>query len=152
MLITREKEFELIKTVITRLGATRQPSDICVIAVYPNYSSTLAMHIANSISKEFIPLFYLDVPIEDELAETYVIEAKRLISALPYEHIILVDAVVSSQEYYDWLLPLLDNKTTTLVSLLEDEHSEIVCDITGAYYDSEVDSPQFYFDKYNKLC
>ena len=152
MLITRDREFELIKTVIAQLGPTRQPSDTCVIAVFPNYSATAAMHIANGISNKMIPLYFLDVPVQDEFAGPYIRAAESLILTLPYKNIILVDAVVSSNEYYDWLLPMLDRATTTLVCLLEDEHSEVFCDIKGIYYDSEVESPQFYFDNHNKRC
>jgi hypothetical protein len=152
MLITRDKEYQLIRTVIAQLGPTRQPSDTCVIAVFPNYSATAAMHIAHGISNKILPFYFLDVPVKDETPHPYIKEAEHLISTLPYKNIILVDSVVNNNDYYDWLLPMLDGKDVKLVALLNDIHGEFICDAIGQFYDSEVESPQFYFDNHNKLC
>ena len=63
--ISREKEFELINKLLTIVDNCKfNPQETVLLMVSPDYSATVAMHLAHawSVEGEIIPIIPVDVP------------------------------------------------------------------------------------------
>lgn len=149
------KEHELIQGLLKRLPKV-DPYDTVVLNVSPDYSSTVAMHIAHHLSDEgkMLDMIPVDVPYPSESKDNYEIKFKRQTLGLPilYDKIILVEAAVLSGNNYTWIKELLldrgyENDDIITVALIEMNSSKFKCDYVQAYTDV---IPEFYWERYNK--
>jgi hypothetical protein len=127
--------------------------------ISPDYSATVAMHLAHSwsVNGEILDIIPVDVPYPDESAEPYIADFSLLINKLrKYDRLILVEAGIIRGSNWEWLLKQLtkvmgfERKQITLVALCENIHSKIKSDYVAEYYDDDKEELMFYFEKFNK--
>jgi len=157
--ITREKEWELIQRLETIVDSSDfDPSTTAVIMASPDYSATVAMHLAHSWSRrgEILPIIPVDVTYPDEDPDEYI---KKMVmqsgDIRPYQDLVLVEAGIIRGGNWKWMLDVLydwgyirDN--ITLVAMCENIHSKVKSDYVGEYYDDDKEELMFYFEKFNK--
>ena len=157
--ITREKEWELIQRLETIVDSTDfDPSNTAVIMASPDYSATVAMHLAHAWSRkgEMLPIIPVDVTYPDESPEPYV--NKMMMQAddiRPYSKLVMIEAGIIRGGNWQWMLDVLygwDYKRSdiTLVAMCENIHSKVKSDYVGEYYDDDKEELMFYFEKFNK--
>lgn len=158
--ITREKEWELIQRLEAIVDSSEfDPETTAVIMASPDYSATVAMHLAHSWSRkgEMLSIIPVDVTYPDESSEPYI--NKMIMQAGDirfYQKLVLVEAGIIRGGNWKWMLEILtdvwmfDRKDVTLVAMCENIHSAIKSDYVGEYYDDEKEELMFYFEKYNK--
>lgn len=157
--ITREKEWELIQRLLTIVDDRDfDPSDTCVIMASPDYSATVAMHLAHAWSRkgEMLTVIPVDVTYPDEDKEPYV--NKMLMQAAdikPYSKLVMIEAGIIRGGNWEWMLEVLnmwgyERKDITLVALCENIHSRVKSDYVGEYYDDNKEELMFYFERFNK--
>lgn len=162
--ITREKEWELIQRLLTIVDNRNfDPKDTVVIMASPDYSATVAMHLAHAWSKdgEMIPIIPVDVTYPGESHDYYVAKFQHefewwMTANFQPKNIVLVEAGIIRGGNWQWLLGTLANEygyrheELTLVALLENIGSKIKSDYVGEYYDDDKEELMFYFERYNK--
>ena len=157
--ITREKEWELIQKLLTIVDSSEfDPSDTAVLMVSPDYSATVAMHLAHAWSRngEMIPIIPVDVPYPDEDYEPYLNKMIMQSDIRMYNKLVLVEAGIIRGGNWNWILNLLtdtwayNRKDITLVAMCENVNSKVKSDYVGEYYDDSKEELMFYFEKYNK--
>ena len=157
--ITREKEWELIQRLETIVDSSDfDPQTTAVIMASPDYSATVAMHLAHSWSRkgEMLNIIPVDVTYPDESMEHY--KSKMIMQAgdiRPYRHLVMVEAGIIRGGNWKWMLDVLydwgySKKDITLVALCENVGSAIKSDYVAEYYDDEKEELMFYFEKFNK--
>lgn len=158
--ITREKEWELIQRLESIVDSSDfDPDTTAVIMASPDYSATVAMHLAHSWSRkgEMLTIIPVDVTYPDESAEPY--KNKMLMQAgdiRPFQKLVLIEAGIIRGGNWKWILDILVNvwnysrRDITLVAMCENIHSAIKSDYVGEYYDDDKEELMFYFEKYNK--
>jgi len=157
--ITREKEWELIQRLETIVDSSDfDPSTTAVIMVSPDYSATVAMHLAHSWSRkgEMLSIIPVDVTYPDEDPAPYI--QKMLMQGAyigPYSKLVLIEAGIIRGGNWQWMLDVLygwDYKKSdiTLVAMCENIHSKVKSDYVGEYYDDDKEELMFYFEKFNK--
>ena len=157
--ITRDKEWELIQRLETIVDSTDfDPSNTAVIMASPDYSATVAMHLAHAWSRkgEMLPIIPVDVTYPDESPEPYV--NKMMMQAgdiRPYSKLVMIEAGIIRGGNWQWMLDVLygwDYKRSdiTLVAMCENIHSKVKSDYVGEYYDDDKEELMFYFEKFNK--
>lgn len=158
--ITREKEYELIQklqTIVDTRGCN--PGNTAIVMVSPDYSATVAMHLAHcwSVEGEIFDVLTLDVPYPDEDSYEYIVELESKIHLYTkYDRLILVEAGIIRGTNWKWILNtlttsfgMLRSKITT-VALCENVNSEVKSDYVAQYYNDEQHELMFYFERYNK--
>jgi hypothetical protein len=156
--ISREKEWELIQKLLT-IVPDADPTNTAVIMASPDYSATVAMHLAHAWSKngEMVSIIPVDVTYPDELPEPYI--DKMLMQSpdiRPFSKLVLVEAGIIRGGNWRWMLDVLINQwgfqreDLTLVALCENIHSAIKSDYVAEYYDDDKEELMFYFERYNK--
>jgi hypothetical protein len=157
--ITREKEWQLIQRLQTIVDCSDfDPADTAVIMASPDYSATVAMHLAHSWSRrgEILSIIPVDVTYPDEDPEPYI--AKMIMQAgdiRPYRKLVLVEAGIIRGGNWNWMLNVLYlwgylRSDITLVALCENIHSRVKSDYVAEYYDDEKEELMFYFERFNK--
>lgn len=157
--ITRDKEWELINRLLTIVNSSDfNPADTAVIMASPDYSATVAMHLAHAWSRngEMLTIIPVDVTYPDEQPDQYI--SKMVMQAgdiKPFRKLIMVEAGIIRGGNWKWMLDVLYNwgytrDDITLVALCENIHSKIKSDYVGEYYDDNVEELMFYFERYNK--
>lgn len=157
--ITREKEWELIQRLETLVDSSNfDPDTTAVIMASPDYSATVAMHLAHSWSRkgEMLTIIPVDVTYPDEEATPYI--NKMIMQAgdiRPYKNLVLVEAGIIRGGNWKWMLDVLyiwgyDRKDITLVAMCENIGSAIKSDYVAEYYNDETHELMFYFEKFNK--
>lgn len=158
--ITREKEAELINKLLTIVDcSTFNPDDTALLMVSPDYSATLAMHLAHawSVNGEILPIIPVDVPYPDEDHMIYfdkLLDRQRELKQ--YNKLILVEAGIIRGSNWKWILDVLcfyfnyDRNDITLIALCENINSREKSDYVGEYYDDDKEELMFYFERYNK--
>jgi len=157
--ITREKEWELIQRLETIVDSSDfDPNTTAVIMASPDYSATVAMHLAHSWSRkgEMLHIIPVDVTYPDEDPAAYV--QKMLMQGAyigPYSKLVMIEAGIIRGGNWSWMLDVLykwDYKRTdiTLVAMCENIHSKVKSDYVGEYYDDDKEELMFYFEKFNK--
>jgi hypothetical protein len=164
LFVSRIKERNLIYTLSEKILETYpdiNPANTLVIMVSPDYSATVAMHIAHNLSKdgEMCDVLPIHVPYPDEDVYKYVRKADQDIdnwfkfSDTVYLNYLLVEAGVIRGGTYTWLKKLLNKRlcgniiTTTLY---ENIGSKFKSDIVAEYYDDIKQDLTFYFERENK--
>lgn len=158
--ITREREWELIQRLQTLVNVQNfRPGRTAVVMVSPDYSATVAMHLAHawSIDGEILDIIPVDVPYPDETAGPYIQDLTMKIHTLQqYDHLVLVEAGIIRGSNWSWILKVLTTamnfkrEQLTLVALCENIHSAVKSDYVAEYYDDEQEELMFYFERYNK--
>ena len=157
--ITREKEWELIQRLETIVDSSDfDPDTTAVIMASPDYSATVAMHLAHSWSRkgEMLHIILVDVTYPDESPEPYINKMVMQSGDIrPYRNLVLVEAGIIRGGNWKWILDVLykwDYKRTdiTLVAMCENIHSKVKSDYVGEYYDDDKEELMFYFEKFNK--
>lgn len=157
--ITREKEWELIQKLVTLVDCSSFcPSNTCVIMASPDYSATVAMHLAHawSVNGEIIPLIPVDVAYPDESNEQYRIKMlKQKMDITRYKNLVLIEAGIIRGGNWEWILDILNSwgykkENITLIAMMENIHSKIKSDYVGEYYNDDEQELMFYYEKYNK--
>jgi hypothetical protein len=157
--ITREKEWELIQRLLTIVDDSQfDPADTAVLMVSPDYSATVAMHLAHAWSRkgEMLSIIPVDVTYPDEHYPPYY--DKMLMQApdiRPFKKLVLIEAGIIRGGNWRWILDVLgewgfERKDITLVAMCENIHSKIKSDFVGEYYNDDTHELMFYFEKYNK--
>ena len=134
------------------------PKTTAVVMVSPDYSATVAMHLAHAWSQngEMLDVLTLDVPYPGEAADHYLNTLlARQQEFTKYEHLVLVEAGIIRGGNWQWILKTLDNigfdrKQISLVALCENIHSKTKSDYVGEYYDDSEAELMFYFERFNK--
>ena len=157
--ITREKEWELIQRLETLVDSSNfDPETTAVIMASPDYSATVAMHLAHSWSRkgEMLTIIPVDVTYPDEEATPYI--NKMIMQAgdiRPYKNLVLVEAGIIRGGNWKWMLDVLyiwgyNRKDITLVAMCENIGSAVKSDYVAEYYNDETHELMFYFEKFNK--
>lgn len=155
LLITRL--ISLIKDSYPELN----PYNTLVIMVSPDYSATVAMHVAHGLSDdgEMCDILPIHVAYPDENVDPYLTKAIKDIDAWfeftddHYEHYLLVEAGVIRGGTYSWLTNLLKVKVKGNIitsSLYENVGSKFKSDVVAAYYDDTIEDLTFYYERENK--
>lgn len=157
--ITRKKESELIQRLLTIVNSRDfDPRDTAVLMVSPDYSATVAMHLAHAWSRDgdIITIIPVDVPYPDETKDDYVkkLEMQQM-DIRKYSKLVLIEAGIIRGSNWKWMLDTIqswgyDRENLTLVALCENLHSKVKSDFVGEYYDDEKEELMFYFERYNK--
>ncbi len=157
--ITREKELELINKLLTVVDCSHyDPKTTCVVMVSPDYSATVAMHLAHAWSQagEMLPIVTLDVPYPGEAIDHYRDTLlAREVEFVKYKHLVLVEAGIIRGGNWQWILKTLTGfgfhrKQISLVALCENVHSATKSDYVGEYYNDTEAELMFYFERFNK--
>lgn len=162
LLVTRELEYEMINKMIANLKilfSELNPKNTVVVMVSPDYSATVAMHVAHALSQdgEMCDLMMVDVPYPDQDKESFV---KRLEKQLKevykyYQNYVLVEAGIIRGGNYTWICNTMREYLPTSVRIItaamyENIHSSFQCDVIGSFYNNEIEDLTFYYEQYNK--
>lgn len=158
--ISRDKEWELLQKLLTIVdNSDFDPSNTAVLMVSPDYSATVAMHLAHAWTRngDILPIIPVEVPYPDEGNEEYI---KKFIMQGPdiklYSKLVLVEAGIIRGGNWEWLLRILTyvlgyrREDITLIAMCENINSKVKSDYVGEYYNDEKEELMFYFEKYNK--
>lgn len=162
--VSRLKEQKLIEKLskdILEKYPTLSPSNTLVVMVSPDYSATVAMHVAHNLSDdgEMCDILPIHVAYPDDDHYPYVRKADADIdswfkfSDVEYKHYLLVEAGVIRGGTYTWLTKLFKKKLTGKIitaSLYENVGSRFKSDVVGEYYDDSKKDLTFYFERENK--
>lgn len=157
--ITREKEWELIQHLLTIVNNTEfNPEDTAVIMASPDYSATVAMHLAHAWSRngDMLNIIPVDVTYPDETPEPYITKMLSQASEIKaYKRLVLIEAGIIRGGNWEWMIKVLGQlgytrDKITLVALCENIYSRIKSDYVGEYYDDTKEELMFYFERYNK--
>lgn len=157
--ITRPREWELIQQLLTLVDSSNfDPATTAVIMASPDYSATVAMHLAHAWSRhgDMLPIIPVDVTYPDEQADKYI--AKMITQAddiRPYQHLVLVEAGIIRGGNWRWMLDVLyawgyKRENITLVALCENTGAAVKSDYVAEYYDDEKEELMFYFERFNR--
>jgi len=158
--ITREKEWELLQRLETIVNSSDfNPENTALLMVSPDYSATVAMHLAHAWSRngEMLDIIPVEVPYPDEQHEEYREKfLKQFTNKSQYSKVICVEAGIIRGGNWRWLVDTLMEdfhyirKNITLVALCENVNSKTKSDYVGEYYNDDEEELMFYFEKYNK--
>lgn len=158
--ITRERELELIQQLITIVDcSTFDPADTAVIMASPDYSATVAMHLAHAWSRggEMLTIIPVDVAYPDETVLPYVDKFHHDFQwhKNKYKKFVCIEAGIIRGGNWAWLLNSLHSfdvqrEDITLIALVENLHSVIKSDYVAEYYDDKLEELMFYFERYNQ--
>lgn len=162
--ITREKEWELINKLLTVVDVRdKTPQNTAIIMASPDYSATVAMHLAHAWSRdgEMLPIIPVDVTYPGETNDYYIAKFQHefewwTAANFTPTNLILVEAGIIRGGNWTWLLDTLmkehnyTREQLTLVALCENISSKVKSDYVGEYYDDSKEELMFYFERYNK--
>lgn len=157
--ITRDKEWELIQRLITIVdNRTFNPEDTVIVMASPDYSATVAMHLAHawSVNGDMLSIIPVDVTYPDEEPKFYIDKMRsQYMDFKLYKKLVMVEAGIIRGGNWKWMLDVtkefeFDRKDITLVALCENIHSKVKSDYVGEYYDDKKEELMFYFERYNK--
>jgi hypothetical protein len=165
LLVTRADEsqgIDILSELFKKKYLNVNASNALVVMVSPDYSASVAMHLAHGLSKdgEMCDILPIHVPFPDEPVDKYIIRAemdlrKQLVfEEREYEHYVLVEAGVIRGGTYTWLTEVFNRVCTgskvITVALYENIHSKFQSDIVMRYYDADEHDLTFYFEQENK--
>lgn len=160
--ITRQKEGDVLEQMLDKLKSTfleLNPTNTVVLMVSPDYSATVAMHMAHKLSKdgEMCDLMMVDVPFPDQDQDYFKLVFRRSLINAPkiYENYVLAEAGIIRGGNYTWITELMRDYIPTssriiTTALFENIHSKFKSNIVGEYYDDKTQDLTFYYEEYNK--
>lgn len=137
---------------------TFDPKDTAIVMASPDYSATVAMHLAHawSVNGDMIPIIPVDVAYPDEEPKFYIDKMRsQYMDFKQFKKLVMIEAGIIRGGNWKWMLDVtkefeFDRKDITLVALCENIHSAVKSDYVGEYYDDEKEELMFYFERYNK--
>jgi hypothetical protein len=155
LIVTRQMEYDCIVSLCSQIPKDINASNTLVVMVSPDYSATVAMHVAHYLSYngEMCDIITVDVPYPDEEVTPFIIEASKKFSNITHEYVLLVEAGIIRGGNYTWLTELLAQLTKSRIrtsTLYENIHSKFKSDYVARYYDAGVEDLTFYYEQYNK--
>lgn len=161
LFISRNDEWdallELEADIKSKYFPVIHPKSTVVLNISPDYSSTVAMHLAHALSKEgdMLDIYNVDVPFPGELADTYQHRFKEFLDFhhLQYDYFILAEAAVLTGKNYQWLVAMMeragiDRSQIITTALYQSEQSIFPCDCVGKTFNGPM--VEFYYERYNK--
>ena len=157
--VNREREWELLEKLLTIVDNSEfSPKSTAVLMVSPDYSATVAMHLAHAWSRsgEIIPIIPVDVPYPNESPDAYKQLLYNYKELSKYKKLVLVEAGIIRGGNWAWILDILttnfgfSRSDITLVAMCENVGSKTKSDYVGEYYDDNTHELMFYFERYNK--
>lgn len=158
--VTRDMEWELIQRLETIVDSRSfHPEDTAVIMASPDYSATVAMHLAHAWSKDgdTLPIIPVDVTYPDEDSRFYIDKMRsQYMNISQYKKLVLIEACIIRGGNWEWMLKVLtkdfgyDRNNITLVTMVENIHSRVKSDYVAEYYNDDERENMFYYEKYNK--
>ena len=157
--ITRERELELMQKLLTIVDDSKfDPTDTAVIMASPDYSATVAMHLAHAWSRngDILPIIPVNVAYPDETPDSYILKMMLQQDEITkYKRLVMVEAGIIRGGNWTWMLKILESwgyprSNITLVALCENIHSQVKSDYVAEYYDDEKQELTFYFERYNR--
>lgn len=163
LMVDRETEGTMIAKVIMDLKNKYpglDPTNTVVVMVSPDYSATIAMHMAHWLSKggEMCDLMMVDVPYPDQDKNFgFVHKLERTLHQAPkyYQNYVLAEAGIIRGGNYTWVCEVMrkhipQESRIITTTMYENVHSSFKSDVVGQYYDDEVEDLTFYYEEYNK--
>lgn len=162
LMVTREIEGMMLNKVILEVKMRfpdLNPINTVVVMVSPDYSATVAMHMAHGLSEdgEMCDLMMVDVPYPDQDKGVFVRRLIRqlLLAEKTYKNYVLAEAGIIRGGNYTWIceqmrLFIPEESQIITSTLYENVHSKFKSDVVGVYYDDEVEDLTFYYEEYNK--
>lgn len=167
--ISREKEYELIEKLVIQVDNSNfTPHNTAVLMVSPDYSATVAMHLAHAWSRsgDILEIIPVDVPFPAESVWPFIEKLRDTLTKyckydgelpsgeLP-KHLVLVEAGIITGNNWKWIIDVLnefgfERYNLTLVALCENLHSKTKSDYVGEYYDGDKEELAFYFERFNR--
>lgn len=158
--INRKKEEDLINILLSIVDNRHfNHENTAVLMVSPDYSATVAMHLAHAWSDrgEMIDIIPVNVTYPDETYEKFADKFIEEFSKVyhKYEYLVLVEAGIIRGGNWNWLINVLINnfqytrEQITLVALCENIHSKVKSDYVAEYYDDNVAELTFYYERFN---
>ena len=157
--VNREREWELLEKLLTIVDNSEfSPKSTAVLMVSPDYSATVAMHLAHAWSRsgEIIPIIPVGVPYPNESPDAYKQLLYNYKELSKYKKLVLVEAGIIRGGNWTWILDILttnfgfSRSDITLVAMCENVGSKTKSDYVGEYYDDNTHELMFYFERYNK--
>ncbi len=162
LMVDRETEGTMIAKVIMDLKnkyPELDPTNTVVVMVSPDYSATIAMHMAHWLSAggEMCDLMIVDVPYPDQESYPFAVKLSRTLKLAEktYKNYVLAEAGIIRGGNYTWICQLMrehipqDSRIIT-TTMYENIHSKFQSDIVGQYYDDHKEDLTFYYEEYNK--
>lgn len=162
LLIDRQTEGVVIEDLIAELKTSYpdlDPTNTIVVMVSPDYSATVAMHMAHGLSKDgnMCDLMMVDVPYPDQEKENgFIYKLIRTIDHTgPYKNYVLAEAGIIRGGNYTWICETMkryipDDSRIITTTMYENIHSTFKSDVVGRYYNDETEDLTFYYEEYNK--
>lgn len=162
--ITRQKEWDLLQILMLNVDCSNfNSSDTGVLMVSPDYSATVAMHLAHAWSKDgkMIDIIPVEVPypnpVNTPTTPMCQMQLRNLVGnrLTKYRKLVLVEAGVISGKNYQWILEELyacgryTKKNVTTVALCESVNSITKSDYVAEYYDDQKEELAFYYERFN---
>jgi len=158
--ITREHELELIQRLLTIVDDRNfHPNTTAVVMASPDYSATVAMHLAHAWSRDgdMLSLIPVHVAYPDEDPEDCRRRMELQIQDFRiYDHLVLVEAGIIRGSNWRWMLEVLTDvmgfrrDQITTVALCENLHSAVKSDYVAEYYDNNTHELMFYYERFNR--
>lgn len=157
--ITREREAELINRLETIIDTRAITERTAVVMVSPDYSATVAMHLAHAWSRagDMVSIFPIDVTYPDEDNYEYRKKFRHDFQwhADKYDNFILIEAGIIRGGNWEWIIEEFarfgfTRERLTLVALCENIHSRVKSDYVAEYYNDDDEELMFYYEKFNK--
>lgn len=157
--ITREKEWELIQRLLTIVDNSGfDPSDTAIVMASPDYSATVAMHLAHAWSAkgEMLSIIPVDVTYPDEDSKPYKDKMRsQYMDFQPFKKLVMVEAGIIRGGNWRWMLEVakefgFKREDITLIALCENVLSAVKSDYVGEYFNDDKEELMFYFERYNK--
>ena len=162
LLVSREDEIVVIDKIIKDVKIfypELDPSNTVVVMVSPDYSATVAMHMAHGLSKdgEMCEMMMIDVPYPDQDKGSFILKLHKELLATKkiYKNYILTEAGIIRGGNYTWICDVMrehlseDSRIIT-TTMYENIHSIFKSDVVGEVYDDKVEDLTFYYEQYNK--
>lgn len=163
-LIDRDKEYRLIENLCMEIRQSFpfvNAGNTLVLMVSPDYSATVAMHVAHDLSHdgEMVDILPIHVPYPDQPKAPFIVMAAEAMIrhmetvAQPYEYFLLVEAAVIRGSNYQWLTGLIREMYKPKIittSLLENTGSVYKSDVVAEYYNNELQDVTFYYERFNR--
>lgn len=157
--VNREMEWQYLNMLLASVDNSKfDPDTTAILMVSPDYSATIAMHLAHawSVGGESLDIIPVEVPYPDQQSDQYILDFKMKIDEFQkYNHLVLVEAGIIRGGNWKWILNELNlmgfkRKQLTLVAMCENINSAVKSDYVAQYYDDKIQDLTFYFERYNK--
>lgn len=161
LFVSRSDEWDALLELQTdikfKYNEVIHPKNTLIINVSPDYSSTVAMHLAHALSKDgdMLDVLPVDVPFPGEMPDKYQRAFREFLDYhhLNYDNFILVEAAVLTGGNYTWMIEMMeqqgiDRSHIITAALYQSELSTFTCDCAGVVFKGPM--VEFYYERYNK--